>query len=408
MIDLKDLEKFEQICITSSVIHTVLSVNVTKKNNHVYSRLNNLMDKPSKYYNELWFIITCMARAKANNKLGNAISFNKVDYTKAGKMFDIVPSRVKLKRVIDQLIQENIIDVYKGYYNTHVGSKQTCIIFKDLDRLLVDVTDDDKDTFDLIEIKDSVTGELIETDDVETLRILSDGVQDLNTVLNGTDIQVNGVKVKPQYKRVYTDDFNGQGRYYTNDEFLSIPKTDREGFTFDSEVCVGYDITATHAAILYESEGRVMLSDPYQLEGIDRGFCKFLFMCMLYNDNRRDCINAVRDKIRKDKRKKKGFHNINYNYKEISEIVDKLINKNKSISKYFLSDKLLWAKLQNIDSSIATIVIKHFIKEGHPILVWHDSWIFTESFESEIVGVVGNAWKEVLGSNINCKISKEF
>ena len=69
---------------------------------------------------------------------------------------------------------------------------------------------------------------------------------------------------------------------------------------------------------------------------------------------------------------------------------------------------MLWAKLQNIDSAIATHVIKDFISVKQPILIWHDEMIVVESLEDKLVQSIPSAWKKVLGSDINCKIKKEF
>lgn len=410
MIDLKGLSKFEQVCITTNVISKPLTYHKSELNKPLFLKLWSVLPSNRKYSDELWFIISCMVKAINNGKLGVHISLQNEDYSTARKLFNTNVSKPKLQRLLTVLENEEVLTVYRGYYDTCKGSKQTCILFNEEWLRLVGKDFPSEGEFNYVEVKCNKTGELLPVENFYGNKKIIKEVKDYDNVLSNTEIKVNGVVVRPKYKRLFTDNLTKQGRYYTNDDFLSLSKDMRSTITFWDEVVIGYDIISTHPSILYEIEGVRLTHDPYYVEGVERGFCKFLLMCALYNDNKRDCINAVRKKITKDKRKKKVFSEVchNYTYKDIAGICDQLIFNNKPIEKYFLSDKMLWAKLQNIDSAIATYVIKDFIPDKQPILLWHDEYLVAESLEDKLIESIPSAWKKVLGSNMNCKIKKEF
>ena len=46
--------------------------------------------------------------------------------------------------------------------------------------------------------------------------------------------------------------------------------------------------------------------------------------------------------------------------------------------------------------------------DKQPILLWHDEYLVAESLEDKLTESISSAWKKVLGSNMNCKIKKEF
>lgn len=410
MIELKGLERFEQICITTNVVGKSLTFHRSSLNKPLFLALWNMLPKDRKYEQELWFIISCMVKANNNGKSGVHIGMRSTDFTEARKQFNENITRPKLQRLLVVLESLGVLTVYKGHFDTYKGSKQTCVVFNLgwLSRLGKPKSSEDE--FNYVEVKCSETGELLPVESFYGSKKLIKEVKDYDKVLSDTEIKVNGIVVKPKYKRLFTDNFTQQGRYYTNDDFLSLPKIIRSTITFWDESVVGYDIISTHPSILYEIEGYELEHDPYYIEGVSRSFTKFLFMCLLYNDNKRDCINAVRMKMIKDKRKRNKFPTEchKYSYKDIELMCDSLINNNPVIQKYFLSDKMLWAKLQNIDSAIVTYVIKDFIKDRQPILVWHDELIVVDSLEDKLIQSIPVAWEKVLGSNLNCNIKKEF
>jgi len=410
MKELKEMSKFDRICITTNVIGKALTYHKSEINTPLFKEIINLLPKNVRYIPETWFIISCMTKATNNGKIGVHIGRRVQDFSSARKQFSNNISRAKLHRLIECLESLGVLEIYLGYYDSIKGGKQSCIVFNEDWMAKVNKHKSSEEMFDYVEVKCSVTGELLPVENFYGVKKIIKEVYDYDKVLSDTEIKVNGVIVRPKYKRLFTDNLNRHGRYYTNDEFLSLPKDLRATISFWDEPVTGYDIVSTHPSILYEIEDIELKHDPYFVEGVPRVFCKFLLMCALYNDNKRDCVNAVRKKMMKDKRKRKVFPETchNYTYKDVSEICDQLIINNKPIEKYFLSDKMLWAKLQNIDSAIATYVIKDFISDKQPILLWHDEMIVVESLEGKLVQSIPSAWKKVLGSNVNCRIKKEF
>lgn len=90
---------------------------------------------------------------------------------------------------------------------------------------------------------------------------------------------------------------------------------------------------------------------------------------------------------------------------DTGKIIQALADHNYLIEKEFYSDKGVW--LQRIDSDIALRVIDLMIQNGEVALCYHDSFCARESVEDLLHAAMVQAWKDVLGSDKYCKISKK-
>ena len=90
---------------------------------------------------------------------------------------------------------------------------------------------------------------------------------------------------------------------------------------------------------------------------------------------------------------------------DTGKIIQALADHNYLIEKEFYSDKGVW--LQRIDSDIALRVIDLMIQNGEVALCYHDSFCCRESVEDLLHAAMVQAWKDVLGSDKYCKISKK-
>jgi hypothetical protein len=75
------------------------------------------------------------------------------------------------------------------------------------------------------------------------------------------------------------------------------------------------------------------------------------------------------------------------------------------IEDYFYTDAGM--RLMNIDSNIAARVVSDMIQEGENLLIYHDSFICRASAEDKLHSIMLNAWKEEVGDNQFCFVSKK-
>jgi len=75
------------------------------------------------------------------------------------------------------------------------------------------------------------------------------------------------------------------------------------------------------------------------------------------------------------------------------------------IEDYFYSDAGM--RLMNTDSNIASRVVSAMIQEGESVLIYHDSFICRASAEEKLLAIMKNAWKEEVGDNQFCFVSKK-
>ena len=53
--------------------------------------------------------------------------------------------------------------------------------------------------------------------------------------------------------------------------------------------------------------------------------------------------------------------------------------------------------LQNMDSEIASGVLRHFVAKGVPVLVVHDSFIVARDYAGELEAVMGDVYQKHMG-----------
>ena len=66
-----------------------------------------------------------------------------------------------------------------------------------------------------------------------------------------------------------------------------------------------------------------------------------------------------------------------------------------------------WGYLQSIDSSIMLKIMQKMMKKDLPFLPYHDSIVVYKDLD-EVIDIMKESWKDVLGSDDNCRISKKY
>ena len=73
----------------------------------------------------------------------------------------------------------------------------------------------------------------------------------------------NVENVDKKYSRIFTENFNSGGRYYSI--MSNMPKTIRETLTFNGETTVELDYSGLHLSMIYNMSGLEAASDPYDI-----------------------------------------------------------------------------------------------------------------------------------------------
>lgn len=186
------------------------------------------------------------------------------------------------------------------------------------------------------------------------------------------------------YYRVFNNgNFNEGGRFYT--AIQNIKKQLRKKIMIDNKPTIEADYKALHIRMLYHLEGIEYEGDPYiKIEGFKRKEVKQLCQILL---NAKDKSDALKAGIKYLKRKSKY----------IKQALAKIENEHSRISKYFCSGVGIY--LQYYDSEITEKVFRYFYENGIGIIGVHDSFITAKDYESALIEVMQNYYKEHFNYN---------
>lgn len=229
-------------------------------------------------------------------------------------------------------------------------------------------------------------------------------------------------------QRIWVSDFLKAGRIYFG-ELQCIKKDKRKLFKINGKGVSEYDYDSNHMNICAELE-KVILPEnfkPYEIDVSNLITCEnpkqtrsILKMCCMFLLNSGTPEATLKKFWKKnietithaldDGDLKKAESNIFYKVSGLHNsgaIIKRLEDHNRYARNYFRLKGGCWAELQNIDSEIMMCVMKEMKNRGTPFLPYHDS-IIVQSDCVDAEEVMKNAWKEVLGSNHNCKVSKKY
>ena len=217
-------------------------------------------------------------------------------------------------------------------------------------------------------------------------------------MLSNHSVAINGQDVHLSYKRVYHDNLQSSGRYYSNSSFQTIGKENRTRILIDDSETVELDYSSMHLRLLYTQEGIELEQSfyPYYVEGVDKSVSKICGLMLLYNDNKRNAINAARQ----------HFERSSIVVENVSEIINYLLESNKRISKHFFQ-RDMWKGLQFLDSSVATEVLQMCISRNIVALPYHDSFRVKREDKEILKGIMFEGWKRVMKTTNNCVVEEK-
>lgn len=330
----------------------------------------------------------------------------------------------------DLLEKHGYLIVKKGY-NNGVQKENGYVLFTDS---FVDLVNNSIKSTSLsfkvdnvVVLKDEQKN-IIEYRQTKEVKAMIDSMTAYNNFMDGVSVVLDNREIPTEFIRSFSrSSFSLGGRIYSTGQGIqSLSKQERSRILIDGEVTNEADIKSLHCAILYEKKGIVLDEDwdcyanPNMLMGMDsdivnarriadpkfnpaRSLFKVAMLIMLNAKDYHSAVMALIQKYNDDKKK-------TLDKQEYAGIVDfdphfifnVMRDHNSFISEHFFSDSGIM--LQKVDSDIMGYILKYCVEHGIPVLPVHDSVIAPESRIGEVVRVMKEAFKVVVGSNQNCRI----
>ncbi len=184
--------------------------------------------------------------------------------------------------------------------------------------------------------------------------------------------------IKSYIKAIFCrNDFSKGGRLYTSTQYgvQNIKKEFRNDILINGGKTVELDFKSLHLTMLYHLEGMKYNEDAYDL-GLNKELRPLIKKMTLISINAKrdsDTIKAVKDEIRKEKIKG-NFENV-----DLNDLLNKIKDKHKAISKYLCSD--YGVTLQNLDGKIMLDILTRAVDKDIVALPIHDSVIVRKENE---------------------------
>ena len=422
MFELRSLTERERINVAVQCEPFFLVTKEVKVFSELYKKL--MVHFNSKYKKEVLLVLTALIKAVKYGNKGTYFSLMKGNYTTANRIHKQKLSVLRAKHVIEVLDKEGFITYYKGFNVNKDFNMKTCLIMSDelhkmIDPKLARKYGLKRDPTSYIEIKDKNDKTIfLSITDFRGYSVHVKFMEKYNNFLARNSVEVIDEctgemnKCATIYKRVFSENLEGAGRFYATGKFQVLKSRTRKYMLINKQTVTEVDVSNFHPRILYTLEG-VKLPDEWDAYDINslqwiandkayvRNFLKGAYLSVLFSDNEDQAVSSVLQKANKDK-------NIQINSKVLAQkVVSEILNKNESIRQHFFKDRL-WAKLQNIDSRFAKFVIDKHLEKDIVCLGWHDSWVVPEDKHQFLIDTMKEAWYCIFGTHKNFKCSTEF
>ena len=398
-----------------------------------------------------WFV-TNSAKAVRNKAGGFYISLSSNHYSSNDQN---IGYRTTIA-LLEHLEECQFIDIYKGFVK-EVDAKgkptktvKSFVQFREKYLALWDTIDlvllPNTEAEEMIEIRNRDTGESKSLRGRNGITTLREGVKVLNDSLKDVSIEFKGKRVATvEYKRIYSNSLQESGRFFVSGGGVQLlPEKYRSKYlTFNGEPVVELDYSSIHPMLcmerLNQSGGydcnvwdilgrgfkpyaadlseivnidQEMIDDHKERYGLTtydpvRNLAKMALLISINAIDRTGAVGAVSNKLLQDTKKKdadKKFVGIIKPIK-VLDVCEAIRKHNYLIEDYFYTDAGM--RLMNIDSNIAARVVSDMIQEGENLLIYHDSFICRTSAEDKLHSIMLNAWKEEVGDNQFCFVSKK-
>ena len=401
-----------------------------------------------------WFVTNTAKAIKANCS-GFFVSLNPHYYTRNVQKIGY-RGVISLLNLLDE---EGYIDIYVGFVvewgenGKPLHSVPSFVQFKGKYLSLWEGVDvnllPNLPAEDLVEIKDRKTGDPKSLRGRNGMGPIKEVVQMLNDSLKEVKIEFMGKRVAPvEYKRIYSNNLSECGRFFVAGGGVQvIPEKYRsKHLRFDGEKVVELDFSSIHPFICYErlnlgggfdcnlweilgqnfkpydADTSMLQVDwelvdefkkQHKIENYDpvRNLCKQALLTSINAVDRTSAVAAVSSELFRDMKKAGTKDEAKRRYVgllpkvQVGELCDAIKEHNYIIEDFFFRD--MGVKLMNTDSNITARIVESMVQQGESLLCYHDSYICRESAEDMLHEAMRKAWKEEIGDNQFCKISKK-
>ncbi len=186
---------------------------------------------------------------------------------------------------------------------------------------------------------------------------------------------------------------NCGGRFYGAD-YQNIKSHLRKHILINNQKVCELDYSSLHINILMNKSGIELKEDPYQLYDNSelRDAMKLLILIALNSNSIRATLAAFRNKYTEYQNWERLVELFNCYNTSPEKMLTEFTKKYPYISRYINSDYGI--TLMNIDSQIASEILKYFNKKGIPCLCMHDSFIVPADYKNELYEVMMRVYKE--------------
>lgn len=248
--------------------------------------------------------------------------------------------------------------------------------------------------------------------------IMSD-MKKLNDFISTQIITINGITRQFTYIRIFADNLQGAGRFYTDNGFMNYESHLRQTITINGETVTEVDLCNLHPRCVYTIKG-VKLPEMWDAYCLDdnllvgscrkqlRKLAKKAMMCCLYSEDKEGALKSLYYEYNKNKHKDGLYSDVDIkSKKECKLILDNLEIIHERISDWFYQPNG-WKRLQNIDSRLCSYVVNQMTYRKEVCLPYHDSWVVCERNRDLLISLMEESWVSLFGNNVNFKYEVEF
>lgn len=246
------------------------------------------------------------------------------------------------------------------------------------------------------------------------------GLRMYNKTLADFDIRnEKGEKLFVNARRIFNDSFDKGGRFYNDQAVVqSLSSEERSKLTINGSKVTELDFVALHPTILATEAGYIFPEgfDPYDIEmkGYEtktlRKLAKMAMLIRLNCNSDSSYKLAMNHWIGNNLDIKQLYqeNKIPKIYIEVDELLYAIIDKNPYLYETFISEAIVGLRLQGVDSAIADSVLNYFTQRSVACISIHDSFIVPVDYQEELKQTMHFAFKERLGTDVNCKVDIKY
>lgn len=423
MILLENLTEKEKVNISIQCEPKFLVAHKTRAFNKVFKKVKeDCFPRTNRNNEELWLVLTCLLKSLRYGTRGTRFSLDNNLYSIANKIHGQKLSAKRASNVIEVMESQGYLDYYKGYFFSEKNRMTSCIFSTEkfidlLDMNVVRRYAAKRDPLSYIEVKDANDKTvLLSLQDFKGYSTQVKRIESYNNLLGNSCITVQDnnerVVCSVAYKRVFSGDLDHAGRFYSYGTFQTKESSTRTSILINGHEVTEVDYANLHPRLLYTLEGVTLKDswDAYAIDGLEwinsdskvrRGFLKKAYLSILFSEDEKQATKSVLSEANKMK------DILISKAKDAAKVVESILNKNSKIRHWFFKERL-WAKLQYMDSRLASYVIYTFTEDKEVCLGWHDSFVVAKYNQLKLIEYMRDAWYSLFGSYNNFKIDIEF